>query len=144
MSRPLPPGGLAAALLAASDWFNDALLVELRELGWPPVNRTQSLVFLKLGAGEMRPAELARRIGISRQSMQTLLDGLDEAGLVAQRADPDDRRAKLASLTGDGRRFVGDAQRLLRGLERSLARRIGQAEVEALRRVLSLDWGEPP
>lgn len=144
MSGSLEPGRLAGRLLRASDWFNDALLDRLVARGWPRINRSQSLVFLHLGPGELRPAELARRVGISRQSMQLLLESLESAELVSERGHPDDRRAKLIALTERGHELAAVAARELRALERELARRIGADEVEALRRIMAADWGQPP
>jgi DNA-binding MarR family transcriptional regulator len=139
--RSLREGGLAAALLEASDWLNEALLDELALRGWPRLTRTQSQVFLHLGAGR-RPAELARRVGITRQSMQTLLQGLEEEGLVAQERQA--ARAVLVRLAPRGEALVADARTALRGLERELERRIGASHVRALRSALAADWGARP
>jgi DNA-binding MarR family transcriptional regulator len=141
---PLRPGELAGALLAASDWFNDALVERLAAQGWPALNRSQSQVFAALAQGPARPATLARRIGITRQSMQVLLHGLAAEGLVAVQDDPDDRRAHVVRLRERGRRLLRDAETVLVGLEDELAGRIGLEQVEALRRALGRSWGPRP
>lgn len=141
---PLRPGELAGALLAASDWFNDALVERLAGQGWPALNRSQSQVFAALAQGPARPATLARRIGITRQSMQVLLHGLVAEGLVALEDDPNDRRAHVVRLRERGRRLLRDAETVLVGLEDELARRIGLEQVEALRRGLGGGWGHRP
>lgn len=51
----------------------------------------------------LRPAELAERLRVSRAATTALLDGLEAEGLVARRADPDDRRARRVVLTRAGR-----------------------------------------
>jgi DNA-binding MarR family transcriptional regulator len=53
--------------------------------------------------GGLRPAELAERLRVSRAAISALLDGLEAEGLVARRADPDDRRARRVVLTRAGR-----------------------------------------
>lgn len=53
-----------------------------------------------------RPADLARRVGVSRPTMTRLLDGLARDGLVARRADSDDGRARRIELTAAGRRLL--------------------------------------
>lgn len=140
----LPHGALAASLLQASEWFNLALLDRLEAQGWPRITRSQSLVFLHLGGGVLRPAELARRVGISRQSMQTLLEHLEHLELVSQRPDPADGRAKQVRVAPRGRRLVAAAEATLRDLEAELVERIGAAQVEALRGALAVDWGQVP
>ena len=135
---------LAALLLDASDWFNDALLERLALRGWPQLSRSQAQTFAELGLGEARPTHLAARIGITRQSMHTLLSELERAALVDLRPDPGDRRAKLVVLTSRGWALIRDAGRVLRELERELADRIGEPAVRDLRRVLEHDWGPRP
>lgn len=141
MTSPTHPGGLAYALLRASDWFNDALLVRLETAGWPRLNRTQSLTFASLGPDGTRPADLARSVGISRQSMQTLLADLADHGLVEVTDDPADRRAKIVRVSDRGRHLASDASGILADLEGELAGRIGAPAVAALREVLDHEWG---
>lgn len=139
-----PQPGLAIALLRASDWFDAALRARLEALGWPGLNRSQSLVFANLDRDGVRPAELARRVGVSRQSMQALLEGLVDHDLVAVEDDPHDGRATRCVLTARGRRLVAAAGEELRGVEAELASRIGRAAVADLRCALDHDWGDPP
>ena len=139
-----PRLNLAALLLYASDWFNDALLARLASRGWPSISRSQSQTFAYLAAAEARPAQLAARIGITRQSMHTLLSELEDHELISLRPDPEDRRAKLVSLTTSGRQLLVDAGGLLGELEQELASRIGDEAVAQLRQVLECDWGPRP
>jgi DNA-binding MarR family transcriptional regulator len=135
---------LALALLKASDWFNDALLRRLHANGWPTVTRSHSLVFANLDPAGTRPAELARRLGITRQSMQKLLQAMVELDLVEVSVDDRDARATVVHLTAAGKVLMKSARRELALLERELARRIGMQNVDALRSVLALSWGDPP
>ena len=58
--------------------------------------------------GVMRLSELSEHLHIAPRSGTDVVDALQERGLVERRPDPDDRRAMLVSLTGEGRR-VGAA-----------------------------------
>ncbi|KGB82834.1 MAG: MarR family transcriptional regulator [Confluentimicrobium sp.] len=49
--------------------------------------------------GPVRQNILADRLGIAKMSATNFIDSLEAAGLVMREADPDDRRAKLVSLT---------------------------------------------
>ncbi len=142
--QPLPPGRLAAELLAASAWFDEALLARLAARGWPRLSATRSRVFLALSRGPVRVSHLARELDVSRQAVHKLLDGLEADQLVERRTDDHDRRAQLVSLTRRGHQLAQDAGRILPELERELARRIGTSHVDALRTALACDRGPAP
>src|SRR6202020_715543 len=50
----------------------------------------------------LRMAELADRLGIVPRSVTTVIDALEEAGLVSRETDPRNRRAILLQLTARG------------------------------------------
>lgn len=52
--------------------------------------------------GPVRLSGLAERLRIAPRSATEVVDGLQERGLVARLPDPEDRRATLVQLTGDG------------------------------------------
>jgi DNA-binding MarR family transcriptional regulator len=141
---PLPPGRLAAELLAASAWFDEALLARLERNGWPRLSPTRSRVFLALSRGPVRVSDLARELDVSRQAVHKLLDGLERDELVERRTDEHDRRAQRVGLTERGESLAADAGRILPQLERELADRIGQDTVEVLRLALAHDRGPAP
>jgi DNA-binding MarR family transcriptional regulator len=143
-SSELPPGRLALSLLRAADWLDDALLARLARDGWPELTRSQAQVFAHLDRHGTSIAELARRIGITRQSAHALVESLVGHGFVELRPDPDDRRVRLVVLSGEGARLVRRANRHLRTLEDELAERIGAGRVRALRRALAAELGPPP
>lgn len=67
-----------------------------------------------LGAIETAPmsvAQIARAMGLTRQSVQRLADVLAEEGIVAFRDNPAHRRAKLVELTREGRRRLAALHR---------------------------------
>jgi DNA-binding MarR family transcriptional regulator len=125
-----PP--LALVLLRASRWFDLQLLDALEERGWPRLSAAQSLVFAYLSADGTPPAELARRLGTSRQAAHELVAGLDRLGLLEVVDDPGRSHGRLVVLTGAGRALAHDARGVLAGLEESL----GPESVEALHELL--------
>jgi DNA-binding MarR family transcriptional regulator len=65
--------------------------------------------WLVLGAVETEPkpvAEIARRLRLTRQSVQRVADVLAAEGLLAYEDNPRHRRAKLARLTPEGARVL--------------------------------------
>ena len=73
---------------------------------------------------DMTVTELLRILRITKQSLSRVLGSLVEEGFVEQRADPEDRRRRLLSLTDKG-------QELERALSDVQMRRIAQAYREA-------------
>ena len=72
------------------------------------------LVLGTLEGGPEPVAEIARRLRLTRQSVQRVADLLAREGLVVYEDNPRHRRAKLARLTPDGARVlerIGAAQR---------------------------------
>lgn len=134
---------LGRLLLERFRWFDDGLRSRLTDHGLV-LTTAESMVFPYLDADGTRPAELARRLGITRQSAQTLVRGLERKGLVELIDDPDDGRAKRIRLTASGRRSVPLALETFAQLERELSRRIGTKNVAELRKALEADWGDSP
>src|SRR5215208_3262568 len=57
--------------------------------------------------GPLTPSELAERERVQRPTVTRVLARLEEAGLVARAADPQDRRCSLVSISDDGRALLG-------------------------------------
>ncbi|WP_436794695.1 MarR family winged helix-turn-helix transcriptional regulator [Actinospongicola halichondriae] len=58
---------------------------------------------------ELNPTELARNQMMTSGGMTPVIDALERAGLVARRANPDDRRSRLVALTPDGLSRIDEA-----------------------------------
>lgn len=140
----LPKGRLAAALLGASVWFDEALLTRLAADGGPELSPTRSRAFLAMSAGPVRVSDLARELDISRQAAHKLLDTLEADDLIERHVDERDHRAHVVTLTGRGRAVARTAGTILRELEDELTERIGAQHVDALREALAQDWGPSP
>src|SRR3546814_18854169 len=72
---------LMSGLLHAFYWMDEGLQNHLRAAGMPAVSRTQSLIMTNVADGVTPPAELARRLGISRPAVHPLLADLQTRGL---------------------------------------------------------------
>jgi len=66
--------------------------------------------------GALRLSELSGRLHIAARSTTEVIDALESRGLVARRADPDDRRAILVEVTDHGSGVL-DAIGTARGTE---------------------------
>jgi DNA-binding MarR family transcriptional regulator len=130
-------------LTDARRWFETGLLDALATAGAAPVTPTQVQLFAVLDTSGTTVSELARRMGVTRQTAHQAVQGLVAAGLLEQVPDPTSLRQRLIRRTAEGELAHRQAESILDGLERQLARRIGAEAVEGLRAALEAPWGEP-
>ncbi|GGZ91714.1 MarR family winged helix-turn-helix transcriptional regulator [Streptomyces echinoruber] len=139
-----PAQNLPQLLHEARRWFDDALLASMTAAGEQPVTVTQAAVFAALDDDGTTVSDLARRMGVTRQTTHQAVHGLIGMGLLRQAPDPASARRRLIRLTAEGARVHRRAQAALAVLEARLAERIGAGRVAALREALTASWGEPP
>jgi DNA-binding MarR family transcriptional regulator len=131
-------------LAGAKRWFDDALMASMRAAGEQPLSSAQGQVFALLDPEGTTVAELARRLGVTRQTAHQAVHGLLTLGLLEQVPDPSSARNRLIRITAEGLRVHRRAQATLAVIEGALAERIGEEAATALRAALSLPRGEPP
>lgn len=135
---------LILPLLQGFFWFDDGLQAHLQARGWTEVTRPQSMVMTNVVVGVQKPSDIARNLGVSRQSVHTTINQMVEKGILELVDDPDDGRAKIVTLSAVGLQMREDANRAMEGMVDLLKRRIGARNVEAMIRAFRQDWGEPP
>ena len=138
------PGLLMAQLLNRFIWFDGALQKSLDARGHGGVRRLESMCMVYVHAGVRRPTELARLLGVTRQSVNTALRELEEKGLIYMAPDPKDARCKLVSFAPEGAAMRQEALEIVLALEAELEERLGEKAVGDLARIVSADWGEAP
>ncbi|MEW2547236.1 MarR family transcriptional regulator [Streptomyces sp. NPDC047002] len=77
-------------------------------------------------------ADLARATFVSRQSMNVVLRGLQDAGLLTRPATVETGRARPATLTGEGRRRLRAAQEAVYAIEARLVGALPEDSVPGL------------
>ncbi|MFK4064944.1 MarR family winged helix-turn-helix transcriptional regulator [Streptomyces sp. NPDC029674] len=128
----------------ARRWFEEGLLAAMEAAGTPAVSPTQVQLFAVLDEGGTTTSELARRMGVTRQTAHQAVHGLVGVGLLEQVPDPASARQLLIRRTPQGERAHRDAGAALARLEDLLAERIGAAQADALRAALEAPWGPVP
>ncbi|WP_253195478.1 MarR family winged helix-turn-helix transcriptional regulator [Streptomyces sp. JHA26] len=131
-------------LAGAKRWFDDALTASMRAAGEQPLSSAQGQVFALLDAEGTTVAELARRLGVTRQTAHQAVHGLVSLGLLEQVPDPSSARNRLIRITAEGVRVHQRAQATLAVIEDVLAERVGEEAATALRAALTAPRGEPP
>lgn len=135
----LHPFLLIFELRRAADLIEDTLKRRLETADWPILTTNQIMLFAHLEPDGVTPAELARRMGMSRQSMQKNLSRLSDLKLVTVQPHPVDRRSSLVTASETGQRFARAAAEVLDGVERRLEAALGTDAVNEARRVLTAD-----
>jgi DNA-binding MarR family transcriptional regulator len=88
--------------------------------------------WLVLAAVEDEPttvAQVARRLGLARQSVQRVADILEREGLAAYDENPGHRRARLLRLTARGRDVLRSIQAAQRQWADELGARLGERDL---------------
>lgn len=134
---------LMLGLLDAWEWFDDSLQTLVRNAGFKPLNRSQSLMMLYILMGVQRPTEIAKRARLSRQAIAHIASQLVEREIIVSTEDPTDRRSIVLSFATDSSGIRGFASDALRDLEDELRLRLGAEHYSQLVALLEEDWGEP-
>ena len=134
-----PP--LLGLLQRAVRWFSEELLERLDAAGVAPITPAHAAVLAYLEPGtSLSVAELARRAGVTRQTMHRAVTQLVEEGLLVSTPGPGFPRSTLIGLTDAGRRRRDVASGILRDLERELEGRLDPGDLTRLRDSLTRAW----
>ena len=80
--------------------------------------------------------DVADRLGVDRTTMVTLIDGLEDKGLVVRRPDAEDRRRNVVVLTGRGQATMVEAVEAAEAAEQRFLTKLSAAEVASLKAAL--------
>jgi len=109
-------------LAKASQRWNELLYERFVRAGFAEVRPAYGSLLLPLYEEDgLRVGELARRAGLSKQTLTTMVRLLERDGLVTRRPDPHDARATRIHLTARARRFRPVAESVLAELEELVA-----------------------
>lgn len=116
--------------------FKRDLHAHLAAHGFDDVGPSFGYVFRLLASGPHNLQGIAGALGISAQGALKIINDMVENAYLVRRNDPDDGRVKWLELTDRAKQAMAEAHRFHRQFDRRLARRVGQAQVAALRAVL--------
>jgi len=77
------------------------------------ISLPQYRLLVSASGGSQRASELAAAVGVSRPTLTSLVDGLEQAGLLRRVPVPTDRRGIRLELTDEGRAATARAERAL-------------------------------
>jgi DNA-binding MarR family transcriptional regulator len=88
------------------------------------------------GYGPAPVGELVRVFGIKQSTLTSMLDRLEQAGLVRRELNPDDRRSFLVHLSDDGAALTKRTNRILQKLEDEIRGRVSARDVKGFQAVM--------
>ena len=132
--RDAPDFGVLFAL--AFGCYVDQLHAALGERGFVGIRSAFGPVLRALHAGDRTLTALARELGVSKQAVGRVVDEMRARGLVEQRPDPGDGRARILSLTVRGHEMVRAAVEIADAFEQNLADELGADRARELRTAL--------
>jgi DNA-binding MarR family transcriptional regulator len=117
-------------------YLESAVLAELRAHGHDlPLN--QARVFQRIAPRGSRLADLAAAAQASKQTVGSIVDQLERAGYVRRVPDPSDARARLVTLTAQGRELIEISLPVVRNIEATWEGHLGRARSRQLRSALA-------
>lgn len=88
-------------------------------------------------AGPATVAQIARKLGLTRQSVQRVADLLERDGLTEYVNNPVHQRSKLVRITSRGRRTLSTIQLAQHVWADEVGRDVGEADLKQLRRIVA-------
>ncbi len=134
---------LIVPLLQGFEWFDEGLQASLQARGWPTLTGPESMVMIHVIVNIVRPSEIARSMGLTRQAVHITIGQVVKKGILELLDDPTDKRGKIVSLTTTGKAMRRDAQMSVSYCAAQLAARIGEKHVDNLKAAFATDWGDP-
>jgi DNA-binding MarR family transcriptional regulator len=130
------PVQLADQLHRLTKRLRRAQAERLAPLGLTPAQE-RALRIISRSDEPLRMTELADRLGIVPRSLTTVVDALEEAGLVRREIDPRNRRAILLRLTDQGAAVRDDLREARRRAAEDLFAPLSAADRETLAGLLA-------
>jgi len=130
-----PETEMTAALVRVARLYRQGVDEALSGLGLSDALALPVVVLGRRPEG-VRQNQLADELGVEGPSLVRLLDRLVGDGLVERREDPADRRAKLVTLTAEGRRHSERAAKALDAYRAALLEDTAPDDIQAALRLL--------
>jgi DNA-binding MarR family transcriptional regulator len=128
--------------------FESSILQQMSAAGHGGFSLSHITITRNLDVNGTRATEIARRAGVTKQSMGELITQLEKAGIIERRPDPGDKRAKIVCFTPTGMNWLNAFRAALQEAERQMEKELGSADLRLLKRALdkygSLDQPESP
>jgi DNA-binding MarR family transcriptional regulator len=127
---------LSAALLAVAGELTRRIHDGVEARGFEGLRPAHGFAFARLAPDGATVTELAAHLGVTKQAASQLVDEIVRKGYAERRPHPDDARAKMIVLTGQGWACARAAEEAAADAVRPWGELLGEGEVRALRESL--------
>lgn len=135
-SRPRPPARLRCLISWQANKVN-VIGSRLTASRMPLNARADFAVLAALEEfGAVSQADLGRRLGLDRNTVNDIVSRLDQAGRTHRAISSADRRSKNVSITPDGQRYLDELQAITDSVQAELTASLTLAETTDLRALL--------
>src|SRR5437868_6232959 len=116
----------------------ERLRAERADQASPPMTVVHGLAARYLvGRDDVTAVELARYLGITKQSTSEVVTALEHAGIVRRAPHPTDRRARVLLLSDAGAKKLADGRERWKELEDDWAALVGRDQLDVVRSALA-------
>jgi DNA-binding MarR family transcriptional regulator len=126
-------------LLARSDWLAQQLL-EAVKMARFDITPAQTRLLAQMAGKPTSMAELARRLGVSRQAVHKTVSELVRREILRVEEDPERGNATKVVYTELGREVNREGAKIIQSIEARLAQRIGERKINQLKQLLQDQW----
>jgi DNA-binding MarR family transcriptional regulator len=127
---------LAILLTGAARVVADRLGAAVQAAGIDDMRTPYGFVIRTLADRDRTLTEVAELLSVTKQAAIKVVDEMEQRGFLRRQPHPQDRRAKVLSLTTKGHRVRAAALAASHDIERELAGAIGRADLDATRRTI--------
>jgi DNA-binding MarR family transcriptional regulator len=127
----------AILVVGAHRLVADRLNAAVEAAGIPDMRAPFGFVIRALAEAPLELTALADRLGVTKQAAIKVVDEMEARGFLTREPHPTDRRAKHLTLTAQGRAVRAAALAESHRMEAELRAALGDADVDAFRRVLA-------
>lgn len=117
--------------------FESSILEQMDAAGYHGFSLSHITITRNLDLDGTRATDLARRAGITKQSVSELINQLEAGGIVERRPDPADGRAKIVYFSPAGLAWLDAFGTALKNAERHMADDLGDPAFSALKQALA-------
>jgi DNA-binding MarR family transcriptional regulator len=135
-AEPLGPPLIGALLRMPWEAVQERMLERLHAEGFTDFDASYLIVVQYPGPQGQRPADLARRLRMSKQALNHLLGQLERRGYLTREVDPADGRSKRIRLTARGTKAALVIREAVAEMEDTWAQQLGPKRFAQLRTLL--------
>lgn len=127
---------VGARLWRISEMWKRLFDEEMVALGYPYFAEACSNILRFVDPKGVGQAAIVKRMGLSKQAVQQLIDELVSEGVLRRMPDPDDGRSNIIVLTQAGLAALHDANLVKRKIEQKYMKLLGQSKLTQLNEML--------